>query len=446
MGALGHPKSRETLGGWVGEIAPGRRKHRGPNPEKDAVPIGKKVRVAAGLEARTGPAAKAAERHGAPGAAPCVWRRGTMGDDGGEPEGKGVPVGKGLDGPPDDVEQLQDMLREAEVQLRKVQLELDVRQATLETARKDPGADPDRLTNAERAAMAAALRAKHGLCELPPAVGMARSGYEHAGNAQLKGETGEHAAAKKAVVEAFESSGGTYGYRRIVAEVNAGSEPEGRIGGWTVRAIMAEENLVACAAKKKRRYSSYEGETSAAPPNLPLDERGKRRFRAGGPNGKRITDVAEFRIPAGGAYPSPTVDCFDGMPLSRSIPASPDAEMASSSLLGACGWLEEGDRPAIRSDGGGHYRWPGRVRICEENGLVRSMSRKGCSPDDARCEGLFGRIETEFSCGRDWDGVGMEEFIAMLDAYLRWYRDIRIKGGLDHRSPMQYRRDLGLAA
>ena len=40
----------------------------------------------------------------------------------------------------------------------------------------------------------------------------------------------------------------------------------------------------------------------------------------------------------------------------------------------------------------------------------------------------------------------VEEFRDMLDAYLRWYRDVRIKGDLDYRSPMQHRRDLGLAA
>ena len=34
----------------------------------------------------------------------------------------------------------------------------------------------------------------------------------------------------------------------------------------------------------------------------------------------------------------------------------------------------------------------------------------------------------------------------MLDAYLRWYRDARIKSCLDYRSPMQYRRGLGLLA
>ena len=71
---------------------------------------------------------------------------------------------------------------------------------------------------------------------------------------------------------------------------------------------------------------------------------------------------------------------------------------------------------------------------------------EGLQPDNARCEGFFGRLKVEFFYGRDWDGVTIEEFITMLDAYLRWYRDIRIKSDLDYKSPMQYRRDLGLVA
>ena len=46
----------------------------------------------------------------------------------------------------------------------------------------------------------------------------------------------------------------------------------------------------------------------------------------------------------------------------------------------------------------------------------------------------------------NWSGVTIEEFVGMLDACFRWYRDVRMKGGLDYRSPMQYRRDLGLLA
>ena len=74
------------------------------------------------------------------------------------------------------------------------------------------------------------------------------------------------------------------------------------------------------------------------------------------------------------------------------------------------------------------------------------MSAKGCSPDNSAMEGFFGRMKNEMFYGRDWSGVTIEEFMGMLDAYLRWYRDVRIKGDLDYRSPMQYRRDLGLAA
>ena len=59
-------------------------------------------------------------------------------------------------------------------------------------------------------------------------------------------------------------------------------------------------------------------------------------------------------------------------------------------------------------------------------------------------ESFFGRLKTEFFIGRDWEGTGLDEFAASLDDYLRWYRDERLKSDLGYRSPMQYRRDLGL--
>ena len=448
MRMLGYPGSRETLAAWVDEVAPGERRYRGPNPRPASVPVEERVRAVAELEARTGPAAEVAERHGVSRTAPYAWRREIMGHNGGDgkPREKGTPVSKEYDDLPDDVGQLQDMLREAKARLRQVQLELDVRQATLDIIKKDPGTDPNRLTNAEKAAMVEALRPKYKLRELLAAVGMAKSSYEYARGARARGETEGRAAARRAVVEAFEASSGTYGYRRIYAQVNAGAGDGAAIGEWTVRRIMEEENLVARAARRRRRYSSYEGEISTAPPNLLRDERGRHHFRAERPNELWITDVTEFRIPAGKVYLSPIVDCFDGMPLSWSISTSPDAEMANSSLLGACEWLGEGEHPMIHSDRGCHYRWPGWVGICEEHGLVRSMSRKGCSPDNARCEGFFGRLKVEHFHGCDWRGVTVDEFIEMLDAYLRWYRDVRIKSDLGYRSPMQYRRDLGLAA
>lgn len=63
-----------------------------------------------------------------------------------------------------------------------------------------------------------------------------------------------------------------------------------------------------------------------------------------------------------------------------------------------------------------------------------------------RSGSFFGRLKIEFFYGCDWSKVTIEEFMGMLNAYLRWCRDARIKSDLDYRSPMQYRRDLGLLA
>lgn len=204
--------------------------------------------------------------------------------------------------------------------------------------------------------MVEALGAEYRLCEILPVAGMAKSSYGYAGSARAGGEAEERAAARRAVIEASGASGGTCGYRRVYAQASADAGDGAAIGEWTVRGIMRDGGLVTCAARKKRRYSSYEGEISEAPENLPRDERGRHHFRSNKPNELWITDVTEFRIPAGKAYLSPIVDCFDGMPLSWSISTSPDAEMANSSLLGACKWLGEGDHPKIRSDRGCHYR------------------------------------------------------------------------------------------
>ena len=446
MGALGYPKSREVLVKWIDELAPGQRRYRGPNPKRDPVSLEKKIQVVAALEARTETAESVAKRHGVSRCSPYFWRREILGDNSREAVEKGCPVSKNYDDLPDDIDEINDMLRAAKLKLRQVQLELDVRQATLEILKKEEGTDPNRLTNAEKAMMVTALRTRWKLNEILPMVGMAKSSYEYARSAREKGERPQRRAVREAVRSAFDESGGTYGYRRVLAALNSNADPSARIGEHTVRAIMAEEGLTARNVKRKRRYSSYAGEISQAPPNLLRDKRGKHRFRSDAPNKLWITDITEFSIPDGKVYLSPVIDCFDGMPISWTISTSPSAEMANLSLIRACQWLQKGDRPMIHSDRGGHYRWPGWIKICEDNKLIRSMSRKGCSPDNSRCEGFFGRLKVEFFYNCDWRGVSTEEFIAMLDAYLRWYCDIRIKSDLGYVSPMQYRRNKGLAA
>ena len=107
--------------------------------------------------------------------------------------------------------------------------------------------------------------------------------------------------------------------------------------------------------------------------------------------------------------------------------------------------LEPGEHPIIHSDRGCHYRWPDWIHMVVQAGLVRSMSRNGCSPDNSACEGFFGRLKNEMFYGQLWQRVSLDQFMEILDNYLHWYNEKRIKLTLGGLSPVEYRQSLGLS-
>jgi hypothetical protein len=53
------------------------------------------------------------------------------------------------------------------------------------------------------------------------------------------------------------------------------------------------------------------------------------------------------------------------------------------------------------------------------------MSKKACTPDNAACEGFFGRLKNEMYYNRTWNDTSMQEFIEVVDEYSRWYNQKR---------------------
>lgn len=300
----------------------------------------------------------------------------------------------------------------------------------------------DGMSNREKTLVIDRLRpcGKWSLRELTSSLGISKSSYEYQRRAIARPD---RLAPLRALVRRIftEDGEGARGYRFVTARLRELDEPV-RASEKVVLRIMREEGLVPRWMRRKRRpYSSYAGEPTPAPPNLV-----RRDFRSALPNFLWLTDITEFRLPGGEkVYLSPVIDCFDGMPVAWSIGLHPDKRLANSSLLKACAARPAGARTTIHSDRGGHYRWPEWIGICEENGLVRSMSAKGCSPDNSACEGFFGRLKNEFFRYRDWEGVTAGEFMGRLEAYLVYYREERIKKSLGWLSPMEYRRKLGYA-
>ena len=138
------------------------------------------------------------------------------------------------------------------------------------------------------------------------------------------------------------------------------------------------------------------------------------------------------------------IDCFDGLVVSWTIGTRPDSGLVNTMLDAAIETVIESEsKPIIHSDRGAHYRWPGWLTRMRDAKLIRSMSRKGCSPDNAACEGFFGRLKTELFYPRKWEHITIEEFMKVVDSYIRWYNEKRIKLSLGFLSHLEYRESMG---
>ena len=164
----------------------------------------------------------------------------------------------------------------------------------------------------------------------------------------------------------------------------------------------------------------------------------------GGTNATNSDCNTSIVNPAGKVYLSPVIDCFDGMVVKWNVGTTPNSSLVNKMLEEAIGTLSSSEHPLIHTDRGCHYRWPGWIERMENAGLTRSMSKKGCSPDNAACEGFFCRLKNEMFSGRSWIDVSMEAFTDEINSYINWYNTKRIKQSLGYMSPTEYRHSLGL--
>ena len=317
-------------------------------------------------------------------------------------------------------------------------MEIDILETADKIIKKEKGISPKMLNNQEKAALIDALKDKYKTADLIKYCGIAKSSYYY----QVKNSSkpNKYLALRKIVSQIFYDLKSTRGYRCIY-RIICRKFPEHKASEKVIRRIMKEEGLVVLYNKKRKKWSSYEGEISKAPENLLFDG-DKHDFKAGKPNTKWLTDITQFDLPEFKCYLSPIVDCYDGYVVSWELALSPNANLANTMLKEAINTLKPNETPIIHSDRGGHYRWNEWIDICNTKNLVRSLSRKGRSPDNAACEGFFGRLKNEFYYYRDWEGVTYEQFYVMLSEYIYYYNNIRLKESLGWKSPKEYREEI----
>ncbi|MFT8705506.1 IS3 family transposase [Bifidobacterium aquikefiricola] len=299
------------------------------------------------------------------------------------------------------------------VELRRLSARLLVGKAVLEKeldlVKKDAGVIPGQLTNTSKTIIIQSLRDRLALTMLLDSTGLRANSYQYARTALARPD--RLAGLRASVHEIARSSGFTYGSPRVwMALKRAGIVVSEKV----VRRVMKQERIPVHYAHRKWHYSSYEGESTPAPKDLV-----KRDFHAREPNRLWLTDVSEFAARNGKVYLSPIIDCHDGKAVSFTTGRCPDKRLTQSMLEQAIGTLptQRTNPLIIHSDGGGHYRAAEWIETLNAAGVTRSMSRKGCSPDNATCEGFFGRMKTEMFHERTWNTM------SELETAIHWYMD-----------------------
>jgi transposase InsO family protein/transposase-like protein len=442
--ALGFPK-RTTLRDWISEDLPDGERRCFTAKTLIRYTQEQKEQAVIRLCAGDGTAKEIAADVGATESSLFTWRRRFLSDGSGATmaskrtsdlmeeteEANGIPESSGELAAEKNALTLR--VEELKREVHRLQLERDILEKAGEILKKGQGINLTTLTNREKAVLIDALREKHRLKELLQALNMAKSSYCYQEQALHKPD--KYAELRARMKDIFVEAYSCYGYRRMHAVVQRDGIC---VSEKVVRRIMREEQLIIPSVRTKK-YNSYAGEVSPGVENLV-----NRDFSATVPNSKWLTDITEFSISAGKVYLSPIVDCFDGMPVAWTIGTSPDAELVNSMLDAAVSTLEEEEHPILHSDRGCHYRWPGWIERTEKAKLVRSMSKKGCSPDNSACEGFFGRVKNEMFYGRSWVGISIDDFINTLDTYLNWSIETRIKMSLGAMSLAEYRTSRGL--
>lgn len=431
--ALGYP-SRQCLIDWLMEFVPDYK--RACRSSKVLVNLSENEKKQAVIElcAKEETASTIANKFGVERTSLYKWKKDLLGDKEVKPM-VNKKTNKNISQLQDEVSELSRQADELKKQVYQLQLEKDVLEKVAEIIKKDQGITLKMLTNKEKAIVIDALRYKYKLMELLSVFQMAKSSYCYQINAMKAHD--KYESVREIIRKSFSDSDGAYGYRRIYLDIKATNTI---VSEKVIRRLMKEESLVVKNIKKKK-YNSYLGEISPAVENII-----NRNFHSTAPNEKWLTDITEFRIPAGKIYLSPLIDCFDGLPVAWTIGVHPNAELVNTMLESAIETLKKDEKPIVHSDRGAHYRWPDWIEIMKNAGLERSMSKKGCSPDNSACEGFFGRLKNEMFYGRSWSGFTIDEFIEKLDRYIHWYAEKRRKLSLGGLSPIEYRKSLGLIA
>ncbi len=200
-----------------------------------------------------------------------------------------------------------------------------------------------------------------------------------------------HAWLTEVIRQVHARSRGTYGIRRVHADLTLGHGI--RIGHQTVELLMRLAEIQGITGRPKFRH--VPGVATAA-------DRVERQFHRGRPDELWVTDITEHPTREGKVYCAVVLDAWSRRVIGWSIDARPTTALVTNALGMAIEQRRPGRETIIHSDQGTQFTSWAFTRRAVDSGLLPSMGSVGDCFDNALMEAFWSRMQVELLDRKRW--------------------------------------------
>jgi putative transposase len=191
---------------------------------------------------------------------------------------------------------------------------------------------------------------------------------------------------KLVITKAFEDSDGTYGHRRVWAQLARWGV---RAGRELVRALMRELGLVACQPRPWRPSTTQQGKAGPVPDLV------NRNFTAQAPGEKMVGDITYIPTWEGWLFLATVIDCATRKVAGWAMDDNYRTPLITAAIEMAARNLDLPPDAIFHSDRGSNYTSGDFAAALERLGIRQSVGRTGICFDNSLAESFNAALKVE---------------------------------------------------
>ena len=221
-------------------------------------------------------------------------------------------------------------------------------------------------------------------------------------------------------------SRGTYGIRRVHAELTLGQGVA--VGHQAVELLMHRAGIQGISGRPK--FRRVPGVITAA-------DRVERQFHRDNPDELWVTDLTEHPTREGKLYCAVVLDAWSRRVIGWSIDSSPNTALVTNALGMAIDQRRPTDSTVIHSDQGTQFTSWAFTRRAVDSGLLPSMGSVGDCFDNAVMEAFWSRMQVELLDRKRWS-TRLELANAMFEYLEIFHNRKRRHSSLGMLTPVEF--------